>query len=94
MNATIEKQDLERLLAHYQDMMDVCGDSIKQLTGQTPEKFSFIFAINDVPIVRIPIGEEDGNFCVGMFMGWYQFYSRKFQETAAILRDLPVRVAV
>jgi hypothetical protein len=94
MNARIETQNLMRLCAHYQNMVDLCADAIKQLTGHTPENFTFVFAINETPIVTIPIGEEDGSFCVGVFMSWHQFYSRKHKETAAILMSLTAKIAV
>jgi len=94
MNDKIEIQDLRRRYAHYQTMVDHCSDAIRQLTGYTPENFYFVFTINETPVVSIPIGEEEGNFCVGVFMSWHQFYSRKLRETAVLLNSLTASIAV
>lgn len=94
MNANIEIQDLERLCAHYQTMVDYCSDVIKQLTGCTPDHFTFTFSIHETPIVSIPISEEDGHFCLGVFMAWHQYYSKQLRTKAVLLHNLTARVAV
>jgi len=83
-----EIQSLVRLQAHYKNMVDHCVDVLKNLNGYTPEDFKFIFTIQDNPIVSIPIGEEEGNFCVGVFMSWHQYYSRKLKEVTEDLQRL------
>ena len=88
MKAEIEIQDLQRLQDHYHTMVEHCSDAIKQLTGYTPDNFKFVFTIDETPIVSIPISEEDGNFCVGVFMSWHQYFSRKLRDTAALLNSL------
>lgn len=95
-NIAIEIESLERLRSRYQNMVDLCSDSIKQLTGYTPDNAALTFTINSITVVSIPICEENGNFCVGFFMSWHQFYSRKLKETAVSLSHLtaPVKVAV
>lgn len=73
-------EDLKTQAAHCCSMVQYCTDVIKMLNGYTPEDFKFAFSIRDATVVTIPIGEDDGNFCLGMFMGWHQFYSRKLKE--------------
>jgi len=73
-------QDLKKLAEHYRNMVQHCADVIKNLNGYTPDGFKFAFSIRDALILSIPIGEEEGNFCLGVFMSWHQFYSRKLKE--------------
>lgn len=89
-----EIQSLMRLQAHYTNMIDHCVDMLKNLSGYTPDNFKFTFTIQDKPIVSIPIGEEEGNFCMGFFMSWHQYYSRKLREVNALLTGLTAKVAV
>jgi hypothetical protein len=72
--------DLKKLAEHYRNMVQHCADVIKNLNGYTPDGFKFAFSIRDALILSIPIGEEEGNFCLGVFMSWHQFYSRKLKE--------------
>ena len=83
-----EIQDLTTLAGHYEKMVQYCTDVIKNLNGYTPDGFTFTFTIHETPVVSIPITEEDGHFCVGVFMSWHQFYSRKLKEINAELNRL------
>lgn len=85
--------DLKKQASHCRDMVQYCADVIKNLNGYTPDGFKFVFSIRDSPIVSIPIGEEDGNFCVGVFMSWHQYYSRKLKEIEKEIELLPQSAA-
>lgn len=71
-----------------------CAEVIKSLQGYTPDNFLFTFSINGATVTTVPINEEEGNFCVGVFMAWHQFYSRKLKEITATIAAMTPAVAV
>lgn len=60
--------------------VDQFADMIKQFIGDVPTDFVFTFTIRDVPIINFALTEAEGDFAVGFFMSWHQYYSRKLKQ--------------
>lgn len=92
MNQKIIELQIE--VDHYRFMANQCHDIIHQLTDCTPENFKMTFSINDRPIVVIPINEAEGNFCMGFFMSFHQFYAKQLKDSQAVLAAMSSRKAI
>lgn len=79
---------LNDLKDRYITKVHQCADVIKFLSGDTPKDFRFNFTIGTQQVVSIDIGEDEGNFCLGVFMAWHQHYSRKIREVGEQLKGL------
>jgi len=38
-----------------------------------------------IPVISFPMTQEDESFCVGLFMSWHGYYTRKLKEAATRL---------
>jgi hypothetical protein len=83
-----ELQTLIDLAAHYRDMVQNCTDAIKSLSGDIPPGFRIDFFVGKVSVVGFDIREDDGHFCLGLFMSWHGYYLRKLRETETQLKAL------
>lgn len=68
---------LQMQLDNCHQRIDQCIDVIKQLTGVTPDHFTFTFSIGRAVITEFEIGIDESNFAMSFFMAWHQFYSKK-----------------
>lgn len=74
--------------AAFREKIDFCADIIKLLSGYTPERFTFTFAVKDKPIVQFGIAEDESRFVMSFFMSWHSFYSREY---AAITKAIELQ---
>ena len=88
MQKEIELKKLSDLKDRYSHQVHQCTDIIKLLSGYTPKDFRFNFTIGTRQVVSIDIGSGEGNFCLGVFMSWHQYYSRKLKEVGDQLKKL------
>lgn len=66
-------------------MVDTFADILKQMVGEIPEGAAFTFSIRSVPIICVPLIEQDANLCMGMFMKFHDLYLIKLKETNKLL---------
>lgn len=79
MNTEILSQ-LEHEAEHCRDMKRICREVIKQFTGKTPPDSELTLSVDGKKVVSIPIGDREGDFCLGTFMRWYDHYNKRFKE--------------
>jgi hypothetical protein len=80
---------LKARIASCEMMLNHCTDAIQQLSGFTPDEFTFTFSIKGRPIVTMPIEESESRFCIGVFMQWHKFYSQEIRNAYRELETVP-----
>lgn len=73
-------QSLQEQAEFCRMRVDQFADMIKQFIGKVPTDFVFTFTIRDVPIMNFELTEAEGDFAVGFFMAWHQYYSRNLKR--------------
>jgi hypothetical protein len=79
------RADVSKEIDRCRLRINQCADVIKQLSGVTPDRFSFSFCIGEQEIVKFEIAEDESEFQLAYFMSWHSFYSKRLAVIEKLL---------
>lgn len=78
--------------AYYNQRINECTEVIKGITDSAPVGAKFVFSIRgllqEVTVVSLDVNEDESQFCIGVFMSWYTFFSKRLTELQAKIAEL------